>query len=60
MLDKIQKWYQEAAAVYGDDWPNIERYVHEKVSDLSQGDRARLMEEFFAMRPEAITSTYPM
>jgi hypothetical protein len=58
MLDKIQKWYQEAAAVYGDDWPNIERYVHQKVSDLDQSDRARLMEEFFAMRSEAITSTH--
>ena len=58
MLDKIQRWYQEAAAVYGDDWPNIERYVHQKVSGLDQSDRARLMEEFLAIRPEEITSTH--
>ena len=58
MLDKIQRWYQEAAAAYGDDWPNIERYVHQKVSDLDQGDRARLMQEFFAIRSEATTSSH--
>ena len=58
MLDKIQRWYQEAAAVYGDDWPNIERYVHQKVSDLSQGERARLMEEFLAIRSEEIATTH--
>lgn len=58
MLDKMQRWYQEAVAVYGDDWPNIERYVHQKVSDLSQGDRARLMEEFRAIRSEEIGSTH--
>ena len=58
MLDKIQRWYREAAAVYGDDWPNIERYVHQKLSDLSQGDRVRLMEEFLAIKPEQKTSTH--
>lgn len=58
MLDKMQRWYQEAVAVYGDDWPNIERYVHQKVSDLSQGDRARLMEEFLAIRSDEVGSTH--
>ena len=58
MFDKIQRWYQEAVAAYGDDWPNIERYVHQKVSGLSQGDRARLMQEFLAIRSEEITSTH--
>jgi hypothetical protein len=58
MLDKIQRWYQEAVAAYGDDWPNIERYVHQKVSDLDQRDRARLMQEFLAIRSEEITSTH--
>ena len=58
MLDKIQRWYQEAVAVYGDDWPKIERYVHQKVSHLSQGDQARLMEEFLAMRSEGAGSAH--
>ena len=58
MLDKIQRWYQEAVAAYGDDWPKIERYVHKKLSDLSQGDRARLMQEFLAIRSEEISSTH--
>jgi hypothetical protein len=52
MFDEIQRWYQEAVAVYGDDWPNIERYVHQKVSHLSQVDRARLMHEFLAMQSQ--------
>jgi hypothetical protein len=58
MLDEIQRWYQEAVAAYGDDWPNIERYVHQKVSNLDQRDRARLMQEFLAIRSEEITSTH--
>jgi hypothetical protein len=58
MLDKIQSWYHEAVAAYGDDWPNIERYVHQKVSHLSQRDRARLMEEFFAIRSQEVGSTH--
>jgi hypothetical protein len=58
MLDKIQRWYEEAVAIYGDDWPKIERYVHQKLSDLSQGERARLSEEFLAIRSEEAGSTH--
>ncbi|HET7085647.1 MAG TPA: hypothetical protein VFI23_12800 [Rhizomicrobium sp.] len=51
MLDRVQKWYEEAITEYGDDWAKVERYVQKKVSSMNQVERARLMEEFQAMQP---------
>jgi hypothetical protein len=51
MLEKIHLWYREAVVLYGDDWPNIEQYVNQKMSDISQTDRVRLLEEFRAIQP---------
>jgi hypothetical protein len=53
MLELIQGWYREAAALYGDDWPRIEAYVAQKMSGISQADRAKLESEFSAFRPGA-------
>ena len=50
MLEKIQLWYVEAVALYGDDWPSIERFVNRKISEISQTDRVRLLGEFSAMQ----------
>ena len=51
MLEKVQNWYFEAVAKYGDDWCSIERYIHQKMAGIEEDDRERLMEEFLAIRP---------
>ena len=58
MLEKVQRWYEEAVAEYGDDWTNIERYVHQKLCGMNQIERARLMEEFHAIQPAEAGSTH--
>ena len=45
MLDKIEEWYREAAALHGDDWPNIENYVTRKIATISPGDRRQMLEK---------------
>ncbi|HJT42329.1 MAG TPA: hypothetical protein VJ750_02395 [Rhizomicrobium sp.] len=51
MLERIQQWYREAAALHGDDWPSIQQYVIQKMTEISRLDRIRLLEEFNAMQP---------
>ena len=46
MLDKIQLWFREAAALHGDDWPKIEQYVAQRLSGLSPADRSSILQEF--------------
>ena len=58
MLDEVRRWIWEAVAEFGDDWPNIERYVHQKLSGLNPADRARLMDEFDAMRSGETGATH--
>jgi uncharacterized membrane protein YgcG len=50
MLERVQTWYREAVDLYGDDWPRIERHVADKLATVSQADRARLTQEFNALR----------
>ena len=45
MLEKIQEWYLEAAALHGDDWPNIENYVARKIAATNSADHTQLMEQ---------------
>jgi len=45
MLEKIQEWYLEAAALHGDDWSNIENYMARKIAAVSQADHAQLLEQ---------------
>ena len=45
MLEKIQEWYLEAAALHGDDWSNIENYVAQKLAAVDYGDQAQLLEQ---------------
>jgi hypothetical protein len=45
MLEKIQEWYREAAALHGDDWPNIESYVARKMAAISSADHVQLLEQ---------------
>jgi len=45
MLEKIQEWYLEAAALHGDNWPNIESYVTRKIAAVGQADHAQLLEQ---------------
>ena len=45
MLEKIQEWYREAAALHGDDWQNIESYVARKIEAISSADHASLLEQ---------------
>ncbi len=54
MLEKIQLWLGEAVALYGDDWPRIEHYIDQKMSDISAADRVRLLAEFHAMQSGAV------
>lgn len=46
MLEKIQQWYLEAAALHGDDWYKIENYVARKIATVSQADHAQLLKQF--------------
>lgn len=50
MLSIIQGWFREAVALHGDDWPKIERYVAEKMSNISKAERSHLEWECLAMR----------
>ena len=45
MLEKIQEWYLEAAALHGDDWSNVERYVARKIATVNRTDHARMLEQ---------------
>ena len=45
MLDKIQEWYLEAAALHGDDWSNIENYVARKIAAVDYVDHAKMLEQ---------------
>ena len=38
MLEKIEKWYREAAMLHGDNWQNIETYVARKIAAASSAD----------------------
>jgi hypothetical protein len=58
MLEKIQLWYVEAVALFGDDWPRIEQYVNAKLSDVGHTDRVRLLEEFRVMQPRQVRHTH--
>jgi len=49
MLEKIEEWYREAAALHGDDWPNIENYVARKMASISSADHTQLMEQVRAL-----------
>jgi len=46
MLEKIQQWYLEAAALHGDDWHKIENYVARKIASIGQADHAQLLKQF--------------
>lgn len=45
MLEKIQEWYLEAAALHGDDWSNIENYVARKIATADCADHAQMLEQ---------------
>lgn len=45
MLEKIQEWYLEAAALHGDDWSNIENYVAQKIAAVDYADHAQMLEQ---------------
>jgi hypothetical protein len=45
MLEKIQEWYLEAAALHGDNWPNIESYVTRKIATVDRADHAQMLEQ---------------
>ena len=45
MLEKIQEWYLEAAALHGDDWSNIENYVAQKIATVNRADHAQALEQ---------------
>jgi hypothetical protein len=45
MLEKIQEWYLEAAALHGDDWSNIENYVARKIAAEDYADYAQMLEQ---------------
>lgn len=49
MLEKIQEWYLEAAALHGDDWSNIENYVARKIATVSYADHAQMLEQIRAL-----------
>ena len=51
MLDQIQQWYLEAASLHGDDWPNVERYVQNKMAAVRPIERDRLSQAFQALFP---------
>ena len=45
MLEKIQEWYLEAAALHGDDWSNIENYIARKIATVNRADHAQMLEQ---------------
>ena len=45
MLEKIQEWYLDAAALHGDDWSNIENYVARKIAAVDRAEHARMLEQ---------------
>ena len=49
MLEKIQQWYLEAAALHGDDWSNIEKYVVRKIAAVNHTDQEQLLEQIRAL-----------
>lgn len=48
-LAKLQTWWHEAVAIYGDDWPKAQGFVRAKLDGLNEDERvavdaaARLM-----------------
>ena len=51
MLDQIEQWYLEAAALYGDDWRRIERHVAQKMAAIGPAEQMRLSKAFEALFP---------
>jgi hypothetical protein len=49
MLEKIEKWYREAAMLHGDNWQNIETYVARKIAAASSADHTQLLEQMRAL-----------
>ena len=49
MLEKIQEWYLEAAALHGDDWSNIENYVARKIAAVDHTDQELMLEQIRAL-----------
>ena len=45
MLEKIQEWYLEAAALHGDNWSKIESYVAQKIAAVGRTDHAQALEQ---------------
>lgn len=38
----LAKWCEQAVAMFGPDWVEIRKYVHERLSELSEEERRKL------------------
>lgn len=44
MIELLQAWCQEAVCTFGDDWPMIHRHIREKLAEMPENERDRLLQ----------------